>query len=231
MKKVYGLFILLFLSKFVSAQETTDAPGFKAALRVTPIFMWTKVDVDDATKYTATNNGLKLGFAYGIMGDFFFNENYAFSIELRHALENAGFTVTDKNSGSAGIKRDYTLHLQYVEVPLTFKMQTKEIGYMRYYGQFGFMPSIRVKAKEDLVVTDLASTVATSIDNLSVADKVNLFDLGLVIGGGTTYNLGGSTSLLGGLSFHNGFTNLVKEKEYNAKVKPAYVALNLGVIF
>src|SRR5690349_12000799 len=111
MKKVYGLLLLLSISKIVSAQDEDD--GFKASLRITPSFLWTKVDVKDPDKFSVENDGVKLGFAYGIMGDFFFNENYAFSTELRHALLNAGFTVTDKNSGSAGIKSDYTLHLQY----------------------------------------------------------------------------------------------------------------------
>jgi hypothetical protein len=228
MKKVYCLLLLLSISKIAAAQE--ESPSFKAALRATPIFMFTKVD-EQQTDFLVENDGVKLGFAYGIMGDFFLADNYALSAELRHALVNAGVNVTDQKAGSAGVLSEYKFHLQYVEIPLTFKMQTKEIGYMRYYGQFGIKPSVRVKAKQDAKVTDLATKVSVNADNVTVSDKVNLFGMGIIIGAGTSYNLGGTTSLLGGLSFHNGFTNLVKEKDYHAKIKPAYIALDLGVIF
>jgi hypothetical protein len=163
------------------------------------------------------------------MGDYFFNGNYALSTELRIAHLGAGFTVTEK-SATIPVVRNYNLRMQFVEIPLTFKMQTKEIGYMRYYGQFGVMPSIRLKAKQDETVTTGTITTGTT-EKVTVTDKINPLGLGLVIGAGTTYSLGGTTSVLGGVSFHNGFTNLVKVKEYNAMVKPAYVALNLGVIF
>jgi hypothetical protein len=231
MKKVYGLFILLLFAKTLAAQDAdsrsakdVDGTGFEGALRVTPIFMWTKVDVED-TRYTASNEGLKLGFAYGVMGDYYFAKNAGFSAELRVAHLAGSFSVKD----TANTTRTNTLRLQYIEVPFTLKMRTGEVGYMRYFGQFGIMPSFNIKAKRDEVLTAGTTTITTT--DIPASKQMIPIGLSLVIGAGTTYNLGGSTSLLGGISFHNGFTNMVKVKDFNAKVKPAYLAVNLGVIF
>ena len=219
------MILSLFAKTLVAQSENRP---FEGALRITPIFMWTKAEVEDQAKYTAVNDGLKVGFAYGIMGDFYFADNAAFSTELRIAHLGAAFTVTDM-SASADTIKNHSLRTQYIELPLTLKMRTNEVGYMRFYGQFGLMPSIRLKAKEDVTTTYISSV--TSATDLNANSRTNLIGLALVIGAGTTYNLGGTTSLLGGVSFHNGFTNMVKVDDYHAKVKPAYVALNLGVIF
>jgi hypothetical protein len=226
MKKVFGLLILSLFAKSLVAQD--ENRPFEGALRFTPIFMWTKADVEDATRYKAENEGLKIGFAYGIMGDFYFADNAAISTELRIAHLGASFTVTDM-TGSADTIKTHSLKTQYIELPVSLKMRTNEVGYMRFYGQFGLMPSIRLKAKEDTEIQYISSH--TSLTDVNVNKSTNLVGLSLVIGAGTTYNLGGTTSLLGGVSFHNGFTNMVKVDDYHAKIKPAYIALNLGVIF
>jgi len=128
------------------------------------------------------------------------------------------------------------MNLQYVEIPVALKMRTNEIGYMRYFGQFGFVPAVNIKHKGD--ITTNTNGVSKTTEDVKLTD-VNLFAMYLQIGAGVEYNLGGSTSLLGGVTFYNGFTNLVNKKAddpatgsyRNFNAKPAYIALNLGVIF
>jgi hypothetical protein len=50
----------------------------------------------------------------------------------------------------------------------------------------------------------------------------------MIIGGGLEYRLSGKTSLLGGLTYNNGLTNIAKNDQ---SVKNHYVALNIGVFF
>lgn len=225
MKKVFGLVLLLLFAKNLAAQDE-NGTGFEGALRATPIFMWTKVDVENSALFTAKNDKLKPGFAYGIMVDYFFAPNAGISSELRIAHLGAAFSVTDVATDTT---KSQNFRLQYVEIPVSLKMRTKEVGYMKYYGQFGLMPSINIKAKRDEVAKSGNSTKETT--DISASKDVVPIGLSLVIGAGTTYNLGGSTSLMGGISFHNGFTNMVKKDKFDAMIKPAYIALNLGVIF
>ena len=44
---------------------------------------------------------------------------------------------------------DRSYSLQYVELPLTFKMRTKEMGYTTVYGRFGLGLGMNVKAEAD----------------------------------------------------------------------------------
>lgn len=242
MKKVYvlGLFLLMFGG---SAWAQDGSKGsFRGGLKINPSFMWLKTE-PELTGTKIENVGSYFGFSYGVFGDYYFAENYGISTELRIAHLGAEYNYTplfDNSSSSpekvALINRN--LDLQYVEIPVTLKMRTNEIGYMRYFGQFGFMPGINIKAKADDVYTMRDNSILEENDK-KVGKEVNPLALSLVIGAGVEYNLGGSTSLLGGLTFNNGFTNLINKKEddqsirsfRNFNAKPAYIAVNLGVIF
>ncbi len=235
MKKVYllGLLIIMFGAK--AGAQNSAAGTFKGGLKINPSFTWLKTEAENSSQ-PIVNDGVKFGFSYGVFGDYYFAENYGLSAELRIAHLGVGYTYSPNNAVVRSVERD--LSMQFVEIPVTLKMRTNEIGYMRYFGQFGFMPSINIKANADQVLTDAAGGKRTN-DNLKVMKDVNPLGLSLVIGAGVEYNLGGSTSLLGGLTFNNGFTNLMNKKaddpamesyrNFNAKM--AYIALNLGVIF
>ncbi len=195
-------------------------------------------------------NGTKMGFAYGVMGDFYFNPNYALSTELLISQINTKLQlnnlpqrfVEDKDSTVVN-DLEYTYNLQYVEIPLSMKFRTKEIGNITYWGNFGFSPSILLTAKATIegnipqVIKDLDPVGYGVNDNEGDAfttdnfeDKVFLFRFPLIVGGGIEYKMAGSTSLYGGLRYANSFTDiLVKEKDANAKNN--YVSINVGVFF
>jgi hypothetical protein len=129
--------------------------------------------------------------------------------------------------------------LRYVEVPLTMKLMTSEIGYMRYFGQIGFSAgfNVRAKADQDVPVLDMTGAYTTGFGTLEdedIKDNVNGFKSGLIIGAGLEYNFSGTTALLAGITYNNSFTNVLKDVEYNgkkAKVYSDYIELTLGVFF
>ena len=89
-----------------------------------------------------------------------------------------------------------------------------------------------ISSRYDLTDNLTHSTKADLPTKDANGEHVNLFGLYMVIGLGAEYNLGGNTSLVGSLTFNNGFVNAWKttgSESFNDV--PAYVALNLGVVF
>lgn len=106
----------------------------------------------------------------------------------------------------------------YVNISTGFKMHTKEIGAMRYYGQFGLTIGIKTKVKsndEGQVSTNGITYTASTKEDLSVNSELQPLKLGLSIGAGLEFNISGSTSLMAGLSYNHGFSNVItKESDF-----------------
>ena len=94
-------------------------------------------------------------------------------------------------------------------------MRTNEIGYMTYYGKFGFISGIRYSSKSDYEYVDQNSIKQTDVNTSS---DISFFNMNLVVGGGAEYNLSGNTNIMFGISYHNGFIDISKSKtnEINA---------------
>ena len=108
-------------------------------------------------------------------------------------------------------------------------MSTKEIGYLKYYGLFGFDLDFVINAKQDAKING-----GPEEKNINIKDDITPFNLSLVLGVGVIYNLSGTTNFILGLSYHNGFINVFDSKtpdgaELNATTNQ--IALNLGILF
>ncbi|HLP11146.1 MAG TPA: porin family protein [Flavobacteriales bacterium] len=135
--------------------------------------------------------------------------------------ENKGLAEYDNTDN--GYKtywlRERTYRTTYITLPIQLRMKTKEIGMLTYFGNIGINASFQAKTR----VTDVTNQInsggglgyqssTTEFDRLVMSDDMNPVRLGLVIGGGAEMNLSGSTSLLFGLHFFQGFTNTVKKE-------------------
>ena len=186
------------------------------------------------------SKGARLSFSYGLLTDFNFTDNYSFGTGLEVNHHSGEVKYTDISGENIGTSTEL-LKLQYIEVPLTIKMRTNEIGYFTYYGQFGLGASYLIGAKGDASFTG-AETEEKSSD-VNVYDDVKPFRASLIIGLGAEYNVSGSTKLLIGVTFDNGFTNPLKGRVYEEdengnitkgeklKVTSNFISLNLGIIF
>ena len=132
---------------------------------------------------------------------------------------------------SAEITRTYKL--QYVEIPLTIKMHTQEIGYLTYYGRFGAGLGINVRSKAKDSYTSGSDLLTIDRDNIK--SETRLFKGSLIVGLGAEYSLGGRTSAIIGLTYNNGFSNVLKGTNQVIQKKPSalanYVELTLGIMF
>ena len=254
MKKI-TLFTLLTLSAIITNAQ--DFQKFKIAARFSPGIAWMKPD----SKYI-TNEGNVARFGFGISMDIHFTENYAFGTGFE--VTRMGGSLSYLNSGRYdGVDyvmsrtRDY--RLQYVEVPLTLKLRTNEIGYITYWGQFGIVPGLNINAKGDDNVDFLydktdtgwgeTDRVSFSSEDEDIKNDVNIFRVGLLIGAGIEYSLSGNTALHVGITYNNGFTDVLdgdlvvtddsdkpvfeggNPKKNEMKSMSNIVQLNLGIKF
>ena len=228
MKKIILLGMIMTSSFALLAQdESTVHFGLKAA----PSFAWLKTDSKD---YTA--NGSKFGFSYGLMTEFNFTKRYAFAtgidVAYRGGKLKSIFNIPNINGGdSAVFTSEQAMILQYVEIPLTLKLKTNEIGYLTYFLQVGVSPGVNIRAKADSKTTLQANGVTTSAseDGIDIKDDINSFNLSMIIGGGVEYTLSGSTTLLVGVQFNNGFMDVADGDDLKANSN--YLALTVGILF
>jgi hypothetical protein len=119
------------------------------------------------------------------------------------------------------------------------KMMTNEIGYIRYFAQLGVTAGFNIRANSDFEepIRDVSNTYTLgfrTIEQENVSSDVNLFRGGLVIGGGIEYNFSGQTAILAGITYNNGFTNILNGVEVNdrrARLFYDYLELTLGIFF
>jgi hypothetical protein len=243
MKKVFAILAAAVLT-CGSAKAQEDA-SLRFGIKLSPNLGWLRPDTKGIE-----SNGTPLGYSFGLLAEFPIGDrgNYAFASGL--FLTNLGGGYTEEytfveNVGSSPQVKDLQtdVHLRYVDLPLTIKMMTNEIGYMRYYGQLGISAGFNIRAKADKEIPVVAGTLTDDTPIVSgfklnededFQDKTNLFRAGLVIGGGMEYNFSGNTALLFGITYNNGFTNILKDVTYNgsnAKVFNDYLELTLGIFF
>lgn len=221
-KTVIAILFLLFVINVKAQQNNAPFYGFRLGLTAHPNFGFINAE-------NGKNNGVSLGFTYGVLGDFNFAENYSFS---------TGFTITTINgkstelnvmpyhaifSSTAPVAYDLKYKMQYIEIPLTLKLKTNRIGNLRWYGQFGLSNDFKIGAKQD---AERGGTIVA--DDINSSDWTRFYRAGIIIGGGAEFDLDTKTSIMTGLTFNNGFTNITNGKN---TIKNHYVALNLGVFF
>lgn len=194
---------------------------FHFGLKVAPTLAWLKPDSKDLKR-----DGSKLGFSYGIIGEYNFSSNYAIASGVQ-VTYRGGALKFDSNSEDTVSSPRSKWNLQYVELPITIKMKTNEINKFRYFGQFGFVPGVNIKSKVNTPVED----------DLEGKGNIKTMNLSMLIAIGAEYTISGSTTLLTSFEFNNGFLDIVKkgsatdaiQKDY--KVVSNYFALNIGVMF
>ena len=154
-------------------------------------------------------NTPKFGFAYGLLADFAFTENYYFATGLLINTLNSDVGYTD-------LTRSY--RLQYAEIPISLKLKSTMRYFRSYYGQFGFTGGVKLNAKEKKPGDSSRSSMGNDAD---------FFRLALQIGGGVEWQLDHNLSMMTGLSFNNGFTRVIESGE----PRNSYVAFNFGIFF
>jgi opacity protein-like surface antigen len=231
MKK--ALLILFLATAALSAFAQSSGSKFHFGVKAMPALAWLRIDAPDETNLES--DGLPFGFGYGLITDFGFAERYAFStgLEVAYRGGKTKYVLADTGSASTTSVVSTKYSVQFIELPLTLKLKTNEIGYLTYFFQVGFAPGFAIRSRKNIDI-DWADGTTTSKKNEDASDDINEFNISLLVGAGAEYNISGNTSLLFGLTFNNGFLDVLDDKPYEgSKVKgnSNYLALTVGVLF
>jgi opacity protein-like surface antigen len=199
---------------------------------VAPALAWLKPDIKDYE-----SDGSKVGFIYGLMMDYSFTKNYAIGVGLEVSYRGGKLKYERLVSQNVTETGNFEFDIKYIEIPLTIKLKTNEIGYLTYYGQFGVQPGVNIGAKMDYeytVVNPSAPPNTQSDTDVDIQDDIVDSNFSILFGAGVEYRISGNTSLMGGLQFSNGFTDLFKLNDPGGtpvKAISNYFSLNIGVFF
>lgn len=206
MKKLVAL---ILVTMFITTANADDR-SFRFGLTLSPNIGWFNPDLNGLS-----NDGVRLGYSFGLMGDFRLGDNYAISTGLN--VLNMGGSIqypdvhlpdTDNFSSASPGQTTATLAYRYVDIPFTIKMKTNEIGYMTYFGQFGLGTSVNIRSRADLVTRSImTSRESYSVEGIDVSSQTPLLRMGLIIGLGAEYNLSGNTRIMFGVTYNNSIFN------------------------
>jgi len=206
-------------------------------LKVSPSIAYLRPDSPGVTSFTSED--AKVSFGGGIFMDYFFGENYAFNTGL--FLTGKGGTIgyndrtTLPNGGTTGVRVNQKIAMQYLELPLTVKLFTNEVAPdTRIYFQVGGSIAVPVQVRID---GEKYYTDPYDNNNQTKAGKHVLdIDANIIGGTGVEYQLGQSTKLLAGISYHHGLVDFDRYFERNrgfsdVNIKNSVFALDLGLKF
>lgn len=229
MKFLPLLLSFLTLPLLGRAQYNDMRFGFEAS----PFISWLSSDLK-----TVKSDGANLGLQIFMNGEFYFREFYAIKTGLGLSFRNGGKLLHTQagqifprsplsNEGFRNMPANSSVRykLQYVEIPFAFRMRTQEIGYTRFYAELPmFTLGICTQARGDLGLADG--------DNENIARDTRWLNLSWGLGGGMEYALTSTTSLIGGLYFQQGMTDVVSKTDVNrSKNVLNKLVFRMGVMF
>jgi len=222
----------LLLALLVLAATISNASAqVEIGLKISPSITSLRAESTSANSFSS--DGSQLGFGGGLVVDYFFGENYAFSTGL--LLTGKGGTIAYNdvtNNVPLVVKQKFTT--QYLELPLTVKLFTNEIApATRLYFQVG--GSLNVPIGTRIGGEKFYKDPATGAEN-KASDYVYFFDADALAAIGAEYQLGKSTKVFGGISYHRGLVNIdhyfVSKRSFkDVTIKNSSVALDLGIKF
>ncbi len=215
MKKYLFIVILFCFSQALYSQNEFTFTVFGE-----PQISWMAPDSKDVEGV-----GSQISFNAGFNFDNFFAERYAFSTGLSiNSIRGKLLYKDTKNLEASDTTYQLTngevkYSLQYINIPIGLKFKTIEIGYTKFFAHLGLDAAINIKSSADF----------PNAEDVNISKEINWYNLGYYIGGGIEYSLGGSTALVGGLTYKNGFMDITKSN--NNKVTSGTVSLRLGILF
>ena len=209
-------YFLLVAACFMASFNAVQAQGYHLGLTVSP-----NISFSDARELSHVGTRGQAHFGYGFIFDALFTESYSIGTGVNVFYNGGRVTYFESNTGPEGavINRiELEQKQQYVEIPLTFKMRTKEIGYSTYYGQFGVGLGLNVRSEgmrtaalfydsDSLGNWAFVNAVASDAELVSLVDETLLFRPSMIIGLGLERRFTGTTALAVGLRYNMALRN------------------------
>ncbi len=227
MKKLLSIILLTAATSALNAQSATTTTSvstspqkYRFAIKANIGGSWLKSNTAEASYKSP---GMQFGGGVQIEKRISNTASFVFGGDI---TVHSGTLSFDDSSYVTFVREKVNYHmtsakytLQTIDIPLCLKLKTSEIGLLTYWMQVGVMPSITWNASATNLTYFNASGNGSSIlsdkngeETISVREDANLFRASLVAGLGVEYNLSGSTSLLIGLQYVDGFTSSMSKQ-------------------
>lgn len=215
------LFILLFLgcSSALFAQSKV-----RLGAHIDPVFSWFSPKTSHIEK-----DGARLGYNGGLIVEYYFAPNYALVTGLNltqlggNLLYNEEVDITTGEGDHVILppQTSVAFNVNYITIPMALKLKSNEIGYLTYFAELGFSPQVNIGSR--------ASSTGGALEKDNVSKEINAFNVSFFFGGGIEKNIGGQTSLMGGIFFNNGFGDILSADAHKAALN--FVNIRLGIMF
>lgn len=235
MKKSFLIITLLLLSFTTFAQSNvrfgfTTSPG---------------ISFYSADGKFHDSKGARFSFNYGAIVDFVIDNNERYTITSGLTIDMTGGNLKGV-SPDGQYKSSMVSKVQYLEIPIGLKLRSNEsASNLTFYGTLGIVNGFKIRSRANYQysgVNDLEEGVVPvniSEKNVRVKDldfypnaikKINPYHMALHFEAGTEFRVSDNTSLVGGLYFRNGFTNVIKDKD-SERVVARGLGLRIAVMF
>ncbi|SRR6056297_350457 len=230
---------LIFAGGPLMAQDSFK--NIRFGPEVSPQISWMYTN-NNQINSAGNNFGLKLG----LMGEYYFTENYALTGGLGLAFNTGGtlnhdiggqllgrseLSMPNLNTLDDGAEIKYSM--QFVELPIGLKMKTRQFGYISYYAHLPvFTLSILTRSRGDIMASNASAT------NENISRDTRFFNFSWGFGGGAEYSVSPETSLVFGLYYQQSMIDITRDKgtlrtgeEEDSKGSFGIITLRLGVLF
>ena len=174
MKKLISISIIITVCIFSINAQSFQPEKIRLGVVIDPFASWMTSD-----SRIAEYDGVRFGVNGGLALDYYFQENYSIATGL--IVNSVGGElvfrepITFNHSGITDTLPEdvhVTYKLQYVEIPITIKLSTKQIGYAKYFARIGFCPQLKIKSTAD--------ATALNIKDEKIDEEITLFNLSYI---------------------------------------------------
>ena len=220
MKKFFFVATIFGVITFNAFGQTQfDAEDLRFGFQLSPTFSFMNTS-SSRINSTGTNLGIKLG----MVGEYYFtgDNRYAFTTGLGFSF-NSGGTLLYENRGVYWTRSDLDPSLpdtlpaqsrlkfgiQYLEIPAGLKMRfqpasARDIG---YFIEPAVIIGIKTQARGEISGPGIGEVD----DKINIRQEVNNLNLSWGITAGIEYELSETNSLIGGVGFQTGFTDVTDD--------------------
>ncbi len=214
--------IVTFLSFLFILSQTLHAQGeFRFGFQASPSFSWIGTNSNQVN-----SDGVRLGFKLGVLGEYYFQENYALVGGIGFAFGQGG-TLTQELPGTFWEQSEHASQmvlmnagttlkhsLQFIEIPVAFKMATRYFGSLRYYAEIPqFTIGIKTQSRGTIEGTT-AMNEAVDEPKIDIKKEIAPLNLSLGLGLGAEYEISESTSLVAGIFYQQGVLDATDDKSH-----------------
>lgn len=217
--------IILFTILMVFFISSWGQTRLQLAFTASPSLNWMNTSNRDVNR-----EKIVLGYDFGLIGDIFFAETERYALQTGLMVVNTGGNLsyrTDQSFSFAGetmpANANIKYRLRYLDIPFNIKLKTNEFQRTYYWGLFGLSGMVNIGARGD-------SNDGTLFKS-SIHDEINMFNIGMNVGVGFDYDLGGSNSASVGLIFQNGLADVTTDNAFVDKTILNSLKVRLALIF